>query len=156
MTASTAQAALIAFWLRLLNSIGLLYYRLSMLEFQERRRLRKILYSPYAAGVLIVLALLLVRSVWNLYTDKYVTSIESFDKTESELRTLQQRRAQLEEDIALISTERGREEVIRETYQVAKPGERSIQIIDDQNATSNTASVVIELSWWQRFVRMIE
>lgn len=102
-----------------------------MRDFERKRKIRKVLYSK---GVLLLLLLLLVlvgRATWGLYA-KERESRRNLDRVEAELLGLQLREEKLRADIARLKTPEGVETEIREQFQVAKPGEKMIVLVDDR------------------------
>ena len=73
------------------------------------------------------------RSTWRVYVRWDRTRIER-NEAEARFRAAEIRRERLEEEVARLKTERGWEEEIRRNFQVAKPGEGVIIIIDDEDS----------------------
>jgi len=65
--------------------------------------------------------------------------------TQAQLAQLQKRQATLQENLTDLSTQRGQEAVLRQTYGVAKPGEEVIIVVPP-----NTPTAPPKLSWWQK------
>ena len=102
-----------------------------MRDFQRKRKIKKTLYSK---GVLLILLLLLVlvgRATFGIYI-KEQGSKQSLDLAKNELAALQAREGKLKEDITRLNTPEGIEAQIREQFQVAKPGERMIVLVDER------------------------
>lgn len=102
-----------------------------MRDFERKRKIRKVLYSK---GVLLLLLLLLAlvgRATWGLYA-KERESRRNLDRVEAELLGLQLREEKLRADIARLKTPEGVETEIREQFQVAKPGEKMVVLVDDR------------------------
>lgn len=103
-----------------------------MKDFQRKRKIRKVLYSP---GVILGLFLLLVlvsKATWGLY-DKERESRKNLDRVEADLLALTVREEQLTKDIARLRTPEGIESEIREQFQVAKPGESMVILVEEKN-----------------------
>jgi len=100
-----------------------------MLEFHERRKLKRLLYSKVTLVVLLVVAALLLHSVWNVYQKEHGTRIIKAKRLE-ELNSLRGREAALQAEIDRLNTSRGVEEEIRKKFEVVREGESVIVIID--------------------------
>ncbi|MEK7575875.1 MAG: septum formation initiator family protein [Patescibacteria group bacterium] len=100
-----------------------------MREFQEKNRIRRILYSKFFIIVLILLVGFMSMSVIKIYK-KYRESKMLAEKTEQELKELETKKAELESSTAKLQTESGTEKEIRSTFNVKKPGEEAIVIVE--------------------------
>ena len=101
-----------------------------MRDFQRKQKIRKTLYSR---GVLFGVFLLLVlvgKATWGLY-DKERESQKNLDRVEADLSGLTLREEKLEQDIARLRTPEGIESEIREQFQVARPGESMVVLVED-------------------------
>jgi len=115
-----------------------------MLEFQEKRRFRKILYSKITLVILIILIAVALNAVWRIYKKQHITKINLL-KTATVYEELQTREKMLSSEIERLKTEAGKEEEIREKYGLVKPGEEVIVVINegvnyhlDQNKNQNS------------------
>lgn len=107
--------------------------------------------------LLVVLALLVVvgiSSVWNTYKKERASAMLK-EQAQAELADLQERNAQLEARVASLNTEHGKEATLRQQYQVGKPGEEIIVIVDPKNTTTIVATTSgfrtwmhKKLPWW--------
>jgi cell division protein FtsB len=102
-----------------------------MLEFQEKRKIRRFLYSKAMLAALVVLLLASVQAAWGVYK-KNAESSENLAIAKKQLERLEARQAFLEDGIRHLSTERGIEEEIRDKFRVAKPGEHMIVIVENE------------------------
>jgi cell division protein FtsB len=98
----------------------------------------------------IVAALLSLALVWLLYLVFNIARKEEIarhaaEDTRAQLLTLQQRENTLQQNINDLSTERGQEATLRQTYGVAKPGEQVIIVVPPKEAASTTPP-----SFWQK------
>mgnify|MGYP001603158930 CR=1 FL=1 len=100
-----------------------------MREFQEKNRIRRILYSKFFIIVLILLVGFMSMSFIKIYK-KYRESKMLAEKTEQELKELETKKAELESSTAKLQTESGTEKEIRSTFNVKKPGEETIVIVE--------------------------
>lgn len=65
-----------------------------------------------------------------------------------EIEELRQREISLNKDILRLQTEDGKEEIIREKYQVAREGEKMVIIVDEKDDVSLTEKEDIDHSFW--------
>ncbi len=111
-----------------------------MFDLYERRRLRRFFYSN---GVLVAMALvvtLLVHGVFNVYSKERETSIKA-DARRAELLDLLNRQASLAAELGRLETKRGVEEELRGKYNVAKPGEGLIVLVEPPGSATTTSNV---------------
>ena len=106
-----------------------------MREFQERRRIKRIFYSKFLIIVLILLVGFISVSVMKIYK-KYKESKALAEKTVQEVKELEAKKAELESSIAKLQTESGTEKEIRSTFNVKKPGEEAIVIVEKNEENS--------------------
>lgn len=102
-----------------------------MRKFQEKRKFKKLLYSRATIGVLIIGVFFLGKSVWSSW-QKYSLTSEARVNASNEVAELKQRKAALEEEIEKLRSERGQEEILRDRFNVAAPGEEVINIVPEE------------------------
>ena|SRR5258708_2647871 len=154
-TQSPAQTAWMIFWCFLLSmeiGVAILVYYHMMLDFQEKKRVRRALYSPLALAVLVGLLGLMGHATWSVY-GKYRDTAANKATAEKQKVSLQARAQSLTADIARLSTDAGKEEEIRTKYGFTKAGEGVIVIVDDTSAKGATSTPV---SGWSHFWQMIK
>ena len=111
-----------------------------MKDFQRKRKIRKRLYSPLVLIVIFFLLILVGKATLGLYV-KERESRKNLNRAEAELSALMLREERLRADIARLETPGGIEAEIREQFQVAKPGERMVVLVDDgKDAPRETAA----------------
>ncbi len=125
-----------------------------MLEFQEKRKLRRFMYSKVTLFFLIILIIFLLNSVWKVYQKQAMTR-ENLAKTASALESLQTREEMLSSEIERLQTKEGTEEEIRAKYGLVKPGEEVIIIVDD-NKNKSVTSISTSTSFWQKVKDWLE
>lgn len=108
-----------------------------MQEFQQKKKVRRILYSKLALAVLALILLLLARGVWNVY-GKYRESVAENAISQKELSNLKSQQASMAADISDLNTSQGVERQIREDYSMVQPGEKLVVIVN--NATTTATS----------------
>ncbi len=102
-----------------------------MHDFQKKKRIRKILYSPLVMIVLAILLIILVRGVWGVYT-KAQLSAQNLERERLELEKLALRQKSLASSIDYLKTDQGVENEIRTKFRAVKEGEKVVVIVDNQ------------------------
>jgi cell division protein FtsB len=120
-----------------------------MREFQERRRMKKLLHSRYAIAVLAIISVLLAHAVYGVY-GKYEKSKEIASRMQADLTSLEVREKSLTASMNALDTEEGKEREIRDRFGAVKPGEKMIVLVDDQAADKSVTPV--QKSWWEKFI----
>lgn len=92
----------------------------------------KRLFARIVLFALCTLAVTLLVTVsfatWGLFIKERLVQKEHFNEAES-LRTLEEQKVTLKENLQKLSTERGIEEEVRRRFPVAKPGEVEIMLV---------------------------
>ena len=109
------------------------------MDFQQKNKIRRILYSRPVVIIIVIIALYSLYSTWSIY-EKMVQSREAMEKSEKELLTLATKNNQLDADISQLQTSDGVEKEIRNKFGVAKPGENMAVIVSDDDASSSATS----------------
>ncbi len=119
-----------------------------MIDFQKKKRIRKILYSPISLIILFIVFILLFKSVWNVY-DKQKLSIKNLNQEKIENDKLSQREKKLNTSIEYLKTEQGIENEIRVKFRAVREGEQISVIVDDNNVNTVTVSTsTIKKGFW--------
>lgn len=113
-----------------------------MLRRPTRNRLRE---YAIAAGLSLVLVWL-VFLVFGIARKEEIAR-HAVKDTRTELDALDARRGTLQKNLDDLSTERGQEAVLRQTYGVAKPGEEVIIVVPRKETAPPPP-----LPWWQRLL----
>jgi len=71
-----------------------------------------------------------------------------------EISVLNEKKSSLSLDISKLNTEEGKEEIIREKWQVAKPDEKMVTIVDEDNSKAR-AEVKIENHGFWNWVKKV-
>ena len=112
-----------------------------MLDFRERSKMRRIVYAKPTILLLALITIVTARGALGMY-QKSREAILKRDKAATELRALESRQRELNEDIARLGSPHGQEEEIRDRFMVAKEGENVI-IVADPEGTKTTHTVMV-------------
>jgi cell division protein FtsB len=125
-----------------------------MIEFQEKRRIKRMLYSKPVLLVLVILIGFLLNAVWNVYQKRQIAK-DNYAKIADNLDKLQSREKILSAEIERLKLNEGMEEEIRERYGLVKPGEEVLVIVSDNKAQVST-STSANTSLWQKIKNWLE
>jgi len=120
-----------------------------MIPFQERKKLRKILYSRVTLVVLAVVLFGVARGAWNIHQKAEIARSER-DIASHTLSDLESRTAELKTSLVRLKSERGMEEEVRQKYTVAKPGEEVVIVVDDSAKKGKNGGATDTKSIWNR------
>jgi cell division protein FtsB len=101
-----------------------------MRQFEKRRKIRQFIYSKLVILVLIFFIVLIAKGTWGVY-QKSKISLERRDLAMIELQEVNERKSDLEQDIARLESRVGIEEELRTRYSLSKDGEQVVIIIDE-------------------------
>ncbi len=102
-----------------------------MLQFYQKRTLRAWLHSPLALGVLGLILLFMMSVVYQRYSIEQ-DMVARREEAAFQLKQLEVRRAELEKKVEYLSNERGIEAEMRRNFDVARPGEQVVIILDGE------------------------
>ena len=102
-----------------------------MLDFQDRRRWRRWLYSRPTIALLALTLVWLGHSVWRVYWRSRAVAAER-QRTAAELAALKERQRVLTIEIAKLKTDEGIETEIRKKFPVVRDGERVIVVVPEE------------------------
>ena len=97
-----------------------------------------------AVGVLLIIAFGLVSLMWGLVT-KAKIAINQSNEAKKEYEAMEERRRVLEQNLAALDTELGKDAAIRTAFGVARPGEEVIVVVPPKEASTTP-----QKSWWQK------
>lgn len=100
-----------------------------MFDFHEKRKLRSLLYSIPSLVLLGIIVLLLLYSVWGVFQKERETQTKKEIRSEV-LEGLLGRETELQTEIDRFNTKRGIEEEIISRFDVARPGEQVLILVD--------------------------
>ena len=104
-----------------------------MNEFKKKNK-NSFWHSPF---VLVILLCVVVVFAFNMVglIEKEKETAQKKALILDEIDTLNKRETMLRSDINKLNTDDGIEDAIRDKYQVVKPGEKMVVIVDDKNST---------------------
>lgn len=102
-----------------------------MKQFQQKQKVKARIYSKPMLIGLIVVCLFLLKAVFNIYI-KYKESNTEKQIALEKLEDLKEREEGLKKEILDLQSPEGQEEEIRKKFNVAKPGERVIVVVEDE------------------------
>lgn len=126
-----------------------------MIPFQERQKIRKILYSKVTLVVLFVVLFAVGNGALAIHQKAEIARSER-DIAERSLTELEARTTELKTSLALLKSERGIEESVRQKYTVARPGEEIVVVVDDSLKKGKNGEAVDTKSLWQRFISIFK
>lgn len=116
-----------------------------MLDIQQKRKFRNIIYHKATLVVLALLVLLALHSTWRVYMKKR-ESVTMREVSAQRLAELENRNAELDAKINKLGTVSGVEEEIRSKYSVAKESENMVIIVREEGEATTT--VVEKGGFW--------
>ena len=120
-----------------------------MREFQQKRKVRQILYSNWVLVTLLVITVIVVRASWNVYM-KEVTSARYVANAQDSLDKVTADEAQLKNAVDALNTQEGLEAEIRRKFMVVKPGEQIAVIIDKSPTATSSSQPAPAKTWWDK------
>jgi cell division protein FtsB len=102
-----------------------------MLQFYQKRSLRGWLHSLPVVIILGFIIVFMMSVVYQRYSIEQ-EMVERREEAEANLAALEVRRVELEKKVEYLSNERGIEAEMRRNFDVARPGEQVVIILDDE------------------------
>ena len=118
------------------------------MDFHEKRKIKKLLYSKPTLIILGFLVIWLSFNVFNMYKKERDTRLRRIEQREV-LDELKGREKSLADEIERLSTERGIEEEVRSKFEVGREGEQVIIIVDNPEE-ENTDKKDMKKTFWQK------
>lgn len=122
-----------------------------MEDFKRKKNIKKKVYSRTSFFVLLVISIFLLKGAYGVL-QKQIESKENLAHVEQRLLEAQERKNELSSSIQHLQTEAGIEKEIRNKFDVSRPGEEVIVIIDSKNSESDieleNQSVYERVSQW--------
>jgi len=124
-----------------------------MLNFKEKRTVKRFLYSKITIVLLAIILVFLLNSAFGVYK-KAKFAYENKERVSGNLTELQERETALLINIEKLKTNRGIESEIREKFGVVKNGEEVVVIVDSKTEKEEDSgqSTMNPRGLWQRFI----
>ncbi len=97
----------------------------------QQKGIRRYITSPLACFLLLLIAGVLLKSIWGLYF-KVMASADARERSEKELTEIIERKQFVENEIHRLRSSEGVEEEIRRKFNVVKDGEQVVVIVNDE------------------------
>jgi len=120
-----------------------------MREFQQRRIWRRLMYSKLSIFLLFIVFLFFVFSIIGVYS-KSREAIRKNDEVSTEFNELKAKKEYFEAEVRRLNTNAGVEEELRNKFQIAKPGEKVLVIVDDSKNNKEETNSTKSLNWFWR------
>lgn len=116
---------------------------------------RKILYSW---PVLAILAIMLAGLGYKTFRSwqNYRIISQEYEKLQKKISEVEESKKKIDESLALLADEYGRDRVIREQFDVKKPDENVIIILDQDDRDTNGKKSQIALSFFSKIVNFVK
>ena len=106
-----------------------------MRKFQKKDKWKYYLQSKPVLIFLFILILIFSWKIFGLF-GKWQETSNNRSLEQQKINDLKERKQKLSSDIEKLNTDKGKEEVIRENYGMARDGEQVIVIVDDKKQAS--------------------
>lgn len=121
-----------------------------MQEFQQKKKIRRILYSPIVLIILAIILIILIKGVWSVYNKERLSS-ENLEQERTELAKLENREKSLASSFDYLKTDQGIESEIRTKFRAVKEGEKVAVIVDEKTPTSSATTTQKHGFWYNLF-----
>ena len=121
-----------------------------MIPFQDRKKIRKILYSKASLVILVIILIFVSKGAWGIYQKAQIARTER-DIALRSLTEIEYRTAELQASIVNLKSERGTEEALRQKYTVGRAGEEVVVVVDEDAKKSKNGEVE-EKSFWHELL----
>ncbi len=118
-----------------------------MREFEQKKKLRKVLYSRTIIFFLFLIVLFLARATWKVYKKEQITR-HNLNQVADEYKRLEERELAIKSSVDYLQTDKGVESEIRSKFRAVKPGEQVAIIINDE--VKKPVPPPIEKTFWQK------
>ncbi len=110
-------------------------------------------HSPLFLGVLFLMIILFAYNTIGLIKKERETNKNKV-LVLNKIDELRKREASLNKDINKLNTDEGIEESVRDKFQVVKPGEKMVVIVDENNKTPALSDITVDHSFWGYIKRL--
>ncbi len=125
-----------------------------MREFEQKKKIRKTIYSKITAVFLFIVLIFLLHATYQIYK-KTVESRKQLEAVENKIIELDLKKEKLAEQISDLESSVGQEEEARNRYSLAKEGERAVVIIDKEEELPPKPELNFMESIWDKFISLI-
>ena len=119
-----------------------------MIDFQQKKQFKKIIHSKVFFLVFLIIIIFLGRSTYDIY-QRQKLSATNYTGVKKNYDSIKERKDMLESEIDRLKTDTGIEEEIRGKFNVAKPGETVVTIVDSTSTSAGSGSV--KRGFWSGF-----
>ncbi|MFA6050462.1 MAG: septum formation initiator family protein [Candidatus Paceibacterota bacterium] len=120
-----------------------------MKHFEAKKQIKSKFYSKYTIAGLLILVALLANGVWNIYSRERQSAVMR-SEAENRLAAIEKQKESLKKQTDRLEGEEGIEEEIRSKFNVVKPGEKVVMIVNPEAATTTATSTGFWGSLWQK------
>lgn len=120
------------------------------MDFYEKRKLKKILYSKPILAILVIIVIWFSFAVRSMYKKESDTRLKRIEQKEI-LEELKTREWSLSEEIERLSTEYGIEQEVRSKFEVGKEGEEMIIVVDNFEEKDLNIKDIKKIFWQKVF-----
>ncbi len=121
-----------------------------MIPFQERKKIRAIIYSKVFLIILVLILFGVGQGAWRVHKKADIARTER-DFVAQSFADITVRTDELQSRLARIKSPTGIEEEIRQKFTVARQGEEVVIIVDENKEKDNNREVPT-INFWQRMV----
>ena len=107
-----------------------------MRKFQDRRKFRKFVFSSLSFMVLLIISGFLINATFKVYI-KNNNAVGKNSAVKMQIAELEKRKSELEAELKRLQTQSGIEEEIRGKFNMQKPGERVLTIVENESEDVN-------------------
>lgn len=99
------------------------------MDFHKKKKVNRLIYSKTAIILLVGILAIIVHGTWGVVR-KELVSRSDLVAARKALDSAKEKNKELEQSVAFLSTERGKEEVLRDKFGVSKAGEEVIVVLE--------------------------
>jgi len=111
----------------------------SMLDFQQKRKVRAFLYHPVTLVTLFIIVVFFLHSTWVVY-EKKRESEQNKNISLANVNLLRAHDVELSSRIDRLKTDSGIEEEIRSKFTVAKNNENMVIVVEEKETSASSTS----------------
>lgn len=127
-----------------------------MHELAQKRKIKKMIYSPFVIVVIIILVLIAGRGGYNLY-GKYSEAKKSRVAIERQFQDIAKREDFLKTELSVLGSVSGKEKRLRQTFDVKREGEETVVIVNkEKNKSDDVVSSSPETAIQSFIIRVVD